>query len=82
MVNLSRRGFARLAVGPMKHLAQAVQSYPDAITELSGSSLTISQPSSSASQGPAANPLSEEPRWNRNGFRPARSGNKLRMPPE
>jgi hypothetical protein len=81
MVNLSRRGFARLAL--MNGLwAPAALPPIAAIAETSGSSLAIPQPSSSAMRAPGAETPSQDVRWNRNGFQSARPGKKLRMPPE
>jgi hypothetical protein len=83
MVNLSRRGFARLALGSMSGLwAPAARPPIAAIAESSGSSLAIPQPSSSVVRAPGANPPSEDVRWNRNGFQSVRPGKKLRILPE
>ncbi len=84
MVNLSRRSFARLALGSMNGVLWTPPAQPsiDAITKSSGSPVDASQPPSSVMDVPDADPPSEDIRWDRNGFRSARPGKKLRIPPE
>jgi hypothetical protein len=84
MANVTRRGFARLAPGLINSALWTPADEPsiDRIIESSAVSLAAPQPVSSMLQASNTNPLSEGTRWDRNGFRYAQPGRKLRIPPE